>query len=166
MKTNLVLVSLLNDKTKEISEKIALDFELYYADIEEILNYNFFNANDIKENCGIEYLNKLKTKTIREISTYENTLICIPFSMFIEDDNAKFFNRYGTTVFLDYDEGIIKSYLKSNSQDENEVKVALLALSDRRKLCKESCNIRIKLGKNDFVKNYKKIKKVIDNYYL
>ena len=39
MKTNLVLVSLLNEKTKEIAEKLATDFELYYADIEEILNY-------------------------------------------------------------------------------------------------------------------------------
>jgi len=37
-----VLVSLLNEKTKEIAEKLATDFELYYADIEEILNYNFF----------------------------------------------------------------------------------------------------------------------------
>ena len=66
MKTNLVVVSLIDSMTKQVASKLANDFDLYFADINDILEYNLFNAGDIEKNCGLEYLNKLKQKTIKE----------------------------------------------------------------------------------------------------
>lgn len=168
MKTNLVVVSLIDSMTKQVASKLANDFDLYFADINDILEYNLFNAGDIEKNCGLEYLNKLKQKTIKEIGSYENTLISISNNLFIADDNAQNLKKYGTVVFLNYSKQIIHNYINalSSQEEKNTFNVMMLAYNEIIKLCHENCDIEISLTKQDFDTNYKKIKKVIDKYYI
>ena len=164
MKTNLVFVGLLNDKTRKLAEKFALDMELYFADLDKIVEYNLFNIQEIQENCGVEYFNKLKQQVIKDVSTYENTLIYLPFDMFIEGKNAEYFNKYGTTVFLDFDKKIVKQFF--NGEPKSEADMFFLNFVERREFLKKEANITIEIQKDDFQKNLKNIKKIIENYYL
>lgn len=168
MKTNLVIVSLIDSKTKKIAEQLANDLDLYFADINDILDYNLYNAGDIEKNCGLEYLNKLKQKTIREISSYENTLISISNNLFVADNNAQNLNKYGTVVFINYSKQTINKYIESlsSSEEKNTFNVMMLAYNDIVKICTENCDVEIPITKLDFDANYKKIKKVINKYYL
>ena len=84
MKTNIVLVGSLYNKTKEIAEKLSEKFDLYYANVEDIIEYRLFNAKEIKKKCGVAYLKKLKNDILKEIGNFENTLISIDKSMFLE----------------------------------------------------------------------------------
>ena len=164
MKTNLVLVGLLNDKTRKLAEKLALDLELYFADLDKLVEYNLFNIQEIQENCGVEYFNKLKQELIKDVSTYENTLIYMPFDMFIEGKNSEYFNKYGTTVYLDFDKKVIKQYF--NGEQKNEAEIFFLNYEERKNFLEQEANITIKLQKDDFEKNLKNIKKIIEDYYL
>ena len=42
----------------------------------------------------------------------------------------------------------------------------MLAYDELLTICRENCDMEINLTKLDFDSNYKKIKKVIDKYYL
>jgi len=169
LKTNLVIVSLCDKATKEIAAKLAKEYDLYFADVGDILEYNLFNADEIEKNCGIDYLNKLKQKTIKEIGTYENTLISVPYGIFVSDQNYKYFEKYGTIIFFDYSKAAVEKYIENatlTQKNLNELKVMLIAFEETEKICLESSNAKIDLNKIDFDQNYKKIKKFLDKYYL
>ncbi|MBQ3048159.1 MAG: hypothetical protein IJD48_04005, partial [Clostridia bacterium] len=134
-----------------------------------IIEYNLFNADEIEDKCGIEYLNKLKKKTIKEIGTYENTLISVPYGLFVADKNYKYFEKYGTIVLLNYTKQAIEKYIETSTLTQknlNEIKVMLLAFDETQKICAEASNTKIDLNKIDVLSNYKKIKKFLDKYYL
>lgn len=167
MKTNIVLISLNDNLNKEISKKISTDFDLYLADISDLLEYNFYNEKEITEACGIDYLNSLKYKTIKNVATYENTLITIPFSLFLDSNNAELFKKYGTIVYLKFPKDIIENqiqYLKE--EDKLQAKILLDAFEEHNKLCEEYCDVTIELNKTDIDFCSKKISKVLDKYYL
>lgn len=169
MKTNLVLVSLFDKATKEIATKLAREYDLYFADVGDILEYNLYNADEIEKNCGIDYLNKLKKNAIKEIGSYENTLISVPYGLFVSENNAKYFEKYATIVFLDFKKSALEKYIEKatlTQKNLNELKVMLIAFDETRKICKELSHVKIDLAKVEFEVNYKKIKKTLDKYYL
>ncbi len=168
MKTNIVLIGFLNNVTKKISEKLALDFGLYFADAEGMLEYNLTNEEEIEKLCGVEYLNGLKQKILKDISSYENTVISIPYSIFSANNNYEMFKKNCTIVFLNFSEEILK-YKIQLTQDENLKKAEeafLIAYNERTQFCKDNCNLSIDISKYEIENVYKKVKKYLDEYYL
>lgn len=168
MKTNIVLVSLLDDVNKEISVKIAKDFDLYLADMAEILQYNLMNEDEIKSVCGEDYLNGLKNKAIKDVATYENTLISISYGLFIDKENIEVLKKYGTIVYLKFTKDAIENYYKSLSSKEEllDAQLKLDMYQERNALCEQYSDLVIELTKVDYDSCCKKIEKVLDNYYL
>ncbi len=168
MKTNIVLIGFFKEFTKQIGKKLALDFGLYYADVEEMIEYNLMNEKEIEELCGVDYLNNLKNKIIKDLSCYENTLITIPYNMFITNKNYDMFKSYCTIVFLNFSRDFIKEEI-NKSQDKtikNDGNVFLLAYEERTKFCIDNSDISINITQSDLDNSYKKIKKCLDKYYL
>ena len=168
MKTNIVLVSLLERLNKKIADKLSKTYDFYLADMSDILEYRLINASEIEELCGVEYLNSLKTKTIQEVSTYENTLITMPYSLFIAENNAEYFKKYGTIVFLKFPVSVLERIKKTTKKEQtkNEMEILIRTYNEHTTLCEEVSDITIDLNKNDFDFCYKKVQKVLDEYYL
>lgn len=168
MKTNIVLVSLLDRLNKKIATKLSNDYDLYFADVADILSYNLVNEGEIEELCGADYLNSLKQKTIKEISTYENTLITLPYGMFISNDTAEYFKKYCTIVFLKFPETVLDKIKKTTKKEQTKKDMDILSLTyeEHTKLCEDVSDITIELNKSDFDFCYKKVEKVLDEYYL
>lgn len=168
MKTNIVLVSLLDRLNKKIATKLSKEYDLYFADVADILSYNLVNEGEIEELCGAEYLKSLKQKTIKEISTYENTLITLPYSMFISDNTAEYFKQYCTIVFLKFPESVLNKIKKTTKKEQTKIDMEVLELTyeEHTRLCEEVCDVTIDLNKSDFDFCYKKVQKVLDEYYL
>jgi len=168
LKTNIVLVSLNNQLSKKIGEKLSKDYDLYFADIKDILQYNLQNEAEIESICGVEYLNNLKEKTIKDVSTYENTLITLPYELFIWNNNYEYLKKYSTIVYLKQPKSLLvkeKNKIEDNLE-KSQQEVLLTAFEGHNQLCEENSDVTIDIVKDDFVTNYKKIKKVLDNYYL
>lgn len=168
MKTNIVLVGSLYEKTKQIAEKVCEKFDLYYANIEDIIAYSLFNAEDIKKECGEEYLKKLKKQVLRKVSSFENTLICVSNSVFLDENNFDFFKAYGTIAFLDFSKKILDNMIDSSTSKDvkNALKVDALTYDEKRELCKNNCDVVINLKKDNFELNCKTVEKVLEEYFL
>ena len=168
MKTNIVLVSLLDRLNKKVATKLSNDYDLYFADVADILSYNLVNECEIEELCGADYLKSLKQKTIQEISTYENTLITIPYTMFIANNTAEYFKQYCTIVFLKFPQSVLDKIKKTTKKEQTKKDMEMLSLTydEHTKLCEDVSDVTIDLNKSDFDFCYKKVEKVLDEYYL
>ena len=168
MKTNIVVISLLDRFNKEIAIKLSENYDMYLADVADILEYNLVNEGEIEKICGADYLNSLKDKIIKEVSTYENTLITMPHNIFLEKSNAEYFKQYCTIVFLKFPEKVLKKIEKKTKKDKTRKEMKMLALTykEHTKMCEDISDVTIDLQKNDIDVAYKKVEKLIDKYYL
>lgn len=153
--------------TKFVSKKLAKEMEMYFLDTDEFIEYNLQNSDDVKNICGEQYLNKLKKKVLKDIFDYDASLIYIPFSLFIEDDNSKNLKKKGNIVYLQIEKEDYKSLLlkgKKTLSDDKEVE--LLAYDIRNEFCKNNSDIVVKLSSPSFEMAVFKAKKSIDEYLL
>ena len=168
MKTNILLISILDEKTKHIGTKIANAYELYYVDVADMLEYSLIDEKEIEKACGIEYLKKLRRNVIKNVSNYENTLITLPMNLFFSEDFNEYFKTYCTIVFLNFPRKTIEKLVQTakTEEEKNALKVTLLAYDEHTKLCQENSDIQVKLTKTDDGADFKKLKKQLDKYFL
>ncbi|NCB48427.1 MAG: hypothetical protein EOM55_02205 [Clostridia bacterium] len=167
MKTNIVLVSLCNEMSKFVSKRLAKKMEMYFLDTEELLKYNLQNEKDIKNLCGEKYLDSLKNKVLSSVFDYDNSLIYLPFALFLENDNAKKLKKNSNIVFLALEKKDYKSLLLGGKEVlSDEKKVEFLAFDIRNEFCKKNCDLCVKLSSTNFEFAFDKAKKCIDDYLL
>ena len=87
MKTNITLICFESEFNKEIAHAMSNELELYYVDIADLLQFNFINLQDVLAKCGIDYLKKLENEAIKNVSTFENTIITSPINILLENQN-------------------------------------------------------------------------------
>ena len=168
MKTDIVLIGFFKDLTKKIGEKLALDFGLYYADVEDMLEYHLMNEQEIEKLCGIKYLNGLKQKVVKDLSSYENSLITIPYSIFSSNKNYEMFKSNFTIVFLNFEKIYLEQKINQlkDEKERAEGKAFLLACEERAKFCKDNSDITIDISKPVLELCYKKVKRCLSDYFL
>ena len=168
MKTNIVLVGSIYEKTEKIAEKLSKKFDLYYANVEDILAYSLFNADDIKKKCGVKYLKKLKKQIIERVGSFENSLICIRDSVFLDENNFDLLKTFGTVVFLDFSKKILDKMINSSTSEEiiKALKVVELTYYEKTELCKKNSDVVVDLKKDNFDINCKAVEKILEEYYL
>lgn len=167
MKTNIVLVGLYDKMIKSVAKRLADDFDMYLADLVEIVKYNLMNEDEIEKICGVQYLNKQKAKIVSEIASYENTVIHLPYSIFSEGENSDKFKKNGTTIFLKLSLSAFKKLLdKDKTMSSDEKKLALIVFEDRTAFAKKLCDLTVEVDTADYLTAYKKVKKALDNFLL
>ena len=77
MKSNITFIALNNSFKKNIAKQLAEKLEMFYIDINELINYNLHNVAEVISLAGLEYYNEVETKTVASISSYENSLITL-----------------------------------------------------------------------------------------
>ncbi|MGN0798332.1 MAG: shikimate kinase [Christensenellales bacterium] len=167
MKTNIVLVGLYDKMSKAVAKKLANELDMYLADLVEILKYNLMNEEEIEKICGIQYLNKQKSKIIGDISSYENSIIHLPYSIFAEGKTPDKFKKYGTTIFLKISPTTFQRLLdKDKGLTDDEKKIALLAYEDRTANAEKLCDMSVDIDSVDYTTAYKRVKRDLDNFLL
>ena len=167
LKTNIVLVGLYDKMTKSVARRLADDFDMYLADLVEIVKYSLINEEEIENICGLQYLNKQKAKVVDDISNYENSVIHLPYSIFSEGETANKFRKSGTTVFLKLSVGAFKKLLeKDKSMSADEKKLALLVFEDRTAFAQKKCDLTVEIDTSDYLTSYKKVRRALDNFFL
>ena len=77
MITNICIVGLLKKYTKSISKRVADTLDMFYADVTELLEYEYINMDNAEKIVGKEYMEKQEVKKIKALSTFENTLFTV-----------------------------------------------------------------------------------------
>ena len=167
MKTNIILIGWDENITKMVAKRLALSLELYYADVEDLIEYYLTNSEEeIERTCGKEYLDELKSNIMNEISNYENSIIYLPLHIYVNQNNYEKLKTHGVVVFMDIKDKLVSSVYKDNvSMSDAEKRIEGLTLANRIAVCRDTCDVDVIVNKRKEDTAYKRIKKGIKKYY-
>ncbi len=167
MKTNITIISLLSSYSKEISQAIADKLEMYFVDVQGLMEFNLVNDEEVIKLCGVDYLNKLQSKAIDEVSGYDNAVISVDYKFVTNKKNVKNLKLRSSIVYLAINEKIYQKLFDNYKKPENETDalVELAVFSEHDEYAKEIADIVIPVDKANDKGIVKKIIKTIEKYY-
>ncbi len=164
VKSNIILIGFSENITKNVAKRLSLNLEMYYADVEDLMEYYLTSPEEEIENtCGKNYLDGLKANIMNEISNYENSIIYLPLSLFVNSNNADKLQTHGVITLLDGKDKFIEKLYKKSTDEE---RIDKLALYNRLKFARDNCDIDVVLGTGNEDKCYKKTRRAIKKYYI
>ena len=162
VKNNILILCLNNQYARQIAKGLSSELEMFYLDINDILEYNLIN-DDMLDYAGQDYFEKEKLKTIKGLTQYESTMFAGNFELLSQDQNLETLAKSAVIVYI----GLTKDFLELQDKNSDEkFKHTLLAFEEEDNFCKSSadvvCNCNGNLNedliiiKNELVKYYDK----------
>lgn len=139
MKTNIALVSLNFDHTRQLCKDLADQLDMLFADINDILEYNMVNQQML-DMAGKEYFDKEEKKVLASVVQCNNACICCKFEILNKNSNFDVLKSNCLVIFLEY----AKSELKNSDIWQKQS----YAFDVENSICKKNADISIKFSKN------------------
>ncbi len=147
--TSILIVSLNKEIGNVLSSQLANVLSMHFADCKELIEYDLFDSGAILEKCGIEYLTKREKSVVRDIATYENSVIFVEYDIY--KNNYELLNKISPSIYL-------KCPKRKLAKTEP---ISELDFEQRDKFLQTSCDLTIEVasaGKSAFAKIIKEIK--------
>lgn len=157
MKNNLAIISLSNNYSRQIGKQLADFLELFYVDLDDILEYNLVNSKML-EIAGKEYFDAEKQKVIKSVAQFDNSLVVGNLELFLTNNNFNYFKNDFYIIYLFCDKEKIEDIEK-----KFEVKRQFFAFDEEDKICKSYANLVINVD-NANENNFEFIKNAILNH--
>ncbi len=138
---NIVILGLDYEYNIKVGKTLSDDLGMFFLDFKEYVEYNLFSRKDMLEKCGKGYLALQERKCVASASEFENTVICMPYSYFCNEDAHKLFTS-AYKVYLYFS----KNKLKKLPVIEDTITVDLITFSDRDEDITKVCNLKICVG--------------------
>ncbi len=87
MVSNITIFGLNNTFAKEVGRFLSDELEMFFADVMELLKFDFINLVEAQNIVGKEYILKQERVKIKTLSSYENTIISCDFRSLNTPDN-------------------------------------------------------------------------------
>lgn len=167
MKTNITIISLLSDFSKDISKALADKLEMYYVDVQGLMEFNLINDEEVIKLCGADYLDTLQSKAIKEVSGYDNAVIAVDFKFVANKKNIQNLKVRSSIVYLEIADKIYPKLFENYKKPENENDdiVELAVFNEHNEYAKEIADVVIPVNKVGDKGIVKKIIKTIEKYY-
>lgn len=167
MKTNITIISLLSDFSKDVSKALADKLEMYYVDVQGMMEFNLVNDKEVIELCGVDYLNKLQSKAIADVSSYDNAVIAVDFKFVTSDKNIKNLKVRSSIIYLAINQKIYPKLFEKYKTEENEKDdiVELSVFEEHDSIAREVSDIVIDIDKVNDKGLIKKIIKTLEKHY-
>lgn len=142
MKSNITLIALNSEFKNKIATQLAERLGMFLVNINDIIKYDLLNIKEVISLAGLEYYNKIESKTVKAISSYENSLITLELDTFFNNDNYKFLKTSSLFIYirlnfedykdlLDLDKSLDKHFEKIlNKKNYKERDSIMISLSD------------------------------------
>ena len=158
MKSNIIILGLDYKYNLEIGKLLADKTNLYFLDVMEYVNYTLFSRKDMKEKCGVEYLEKQENSAIKGCLEFENTVMTFPYLYFVRNKNNIDLKSNAKIVYLYFSK---KNLTKKTDDGEfwETLSVDIIVFDDRDKEMSSVSDLKI------IVKNKKKqtvIKEIVE----
>lgn len=160
MKTNIFLLGLSPAITKSIAYALSIDLDMFYADVNELLKFDLIDIARAVDQCGVEYVEKLEAKQVKNVASYDNTVFTMNFATFNANKHAPWIKDNSIVVFLD----LPKRFCVASGQDAIH-KIDQLLYKDRQIICKEYADIYVKSVDDDQQRILKDICQKIQEAY-
>ena len=167
MKTNITILSLIPDFSKEVGKALADKLDMYYVDVQEMMEFNLVDDQEVIKLCGVEYLNKLQSKAIEDVSGYDNAVITVDFKFVANEKNIKNLKVRSSIIYLATNKKVFEKIFTKYKKEENKKDDALelVVFEEHDSIAKEISDIVIDVNKANDKGLVKKIIKTIEKYY-
>ena len=119
MVSNLTIFALNNEFAKAVGRLISDELEMFFADVMELLKFDFIDLVDAESVVGRDYILQKERTKIKTLASYENTVICCDFRSLNSQDN---YDRL--------DEGSVMIYLKLDNKSLKKINEEFVKDSD------------------------------------
>jgi len=147
-KTNVCITGLSQQFVDEICKRLAIELDMFYANIQELFEYELVDCEKMEAVCGLEYLLKEEQSIIRRVCGYENTLINIDFPIINNESTLEIVKSNCLLIYLRIDKDLFKNrqIIDGISINLREINNDLFILRDN--VCKENADIVIECNEN------------------
>ena len=163
MISNICIVGLLKNYTKRISKRVADTLEMFYADVTELLEYEYINMASAQAIAGKEYMEKQETKKIKALSSFENILFTVDNYYLNNDKNLRYIKNGALVIYLRLNERMFNKCLKAEKLSKQEMTLLKNVAPERDMLLNGYADIVVDVSKDKNIE--KNILTKIEEYY-
>lgn len=160
MKTNIALVCLFNNYSRNVSKLLGDKLDMFYVDVEDMLD---FELGDVEHICevlgdveGEKYINKSREKVVESICSFENTVVTMTPSVLFE---KKIYEKVSKSCYIVYLQISPKHFADKSKSGKDEIPNDILgiAFSEKDKQYVAESDIVVDCSKLKETKATKKI---------
>lgn len=164
MISNICIVGLLKNYTKKVAKRVADALEMFYADVEDLLTFDFIDIMKAENIVGKEYIERQETNKIKTLASYENTIITLNHQSLNKEKNLNHIKNGAILVYLKISNTNFKRKISQEGLTSQEKSLLIKLENERDKLLCEYADVVVPIeGKIDNV--MKLILKKIEEYY-
>lgn len=158
MKQNICVISLNNGYSARIGKSISDAFEMFFADITELIKFELMDVEHARAVCGDEYIQKVERSKVKAVNTFENTMFTMDYSLLNDEINLKTTQEHSFIIYLKLSKRNLLKIAEKNTYSG----LIFDVYEFRDKLCEKYSDIVIDCdNKNEF-----EIIKEIENKFL
>ncbi|MGN0960821.1 MAG: shikimate kinase [Christensenellales bacterium] len=140
-KTNLCIVGLSKQFTDDIGKQLSIRLDMFYANIQEILEFELMDIEKMGEVCGVDYLLKEEKSIIRRVCSYDNTLINIEYSTLNIENNLDIVKNNCLIIYLKLNERRFQKEQTRENINNNVKNINKDLFHDRDFICNKLADI-------------------------
>ncbi|MBQ7977145.1 MAG: hypothetical protein IJ301_00895 [Clostridia bacterium] len=168
MKTNIAFICLLENYAKNVSKIMAEKLEMFYVNVDDMVQFELGDAEHVVDTLGKsdgeKYINKCENKVVGNVTSFENTIICMnPTTMFSNDNFEKIVNT-SYVVYLQISPKFFEQRCKY-SGDYVDQELNNIAFTERDKFYVEKSDIVLNCSAFKEQKAVKKLMKAINKFF-
>ena len=165
MKTNICVYGLTEDYVKKIAKRVSNKFEMFFADVDALIEFDLINTQMVEEVCGKEYLEKLERKKVKNTATFENTLLSLKFSLINDEMNRKVLDENCLMVYIKLNEESFEKKLSKSSKEKLNRILSMAVFKERDKLLESYADIVVDCSDLNVYSATVKVQDKIFDYY-
>ena len=155
MKENICVIGLYNNFVKSLAKSISDSFDMFFADITELVQFDLLDVDNARNLCGDDYVKKVENNKVKTISSYSNTLFTLDYSLLNNDDNLNRIKQSSYIIYLKLSKDELKKNMLNNNLKHQEINLKIDLYDYRNAFCEKyadfviDCNNK---GVRDIVK--------------
>lgn len=162
MVSNICMVGLLDNYTKDVTQRVADMLEMYYTDVTEVMEYDFADLIKAESIVGRDYLEKQESGVVKTLASYDNTIFSIKFSILNNETNLNYVKNGCLLIYVRVNEADFAKKISKEPLNKYEKSIAKKLYVERDKILCEEATIVANVVDEDEIKI---ILNKIEEYY-
>lgn len=163
MKKNITIICLSNEYKKNIAKQLALELDMFYADINDLMEYNLINS-EMLEKAGQQYYDENEAKTIKTVSGYDDTILTLNLSTLNKSNYLDIIKQNSLIIYIRLN---FETFMNLNRAENSKalVKINEVAFDDRDRLISSFADIIVENQQVDVTQTIKQIIEGIEKFF-
>ena len=168
MKTNIALICLLPNYGKNVSKLLGEKLDMFYVDVDEMVEFDLGDVDHILQTLGSKdgrkYIRESETRVVKNVSSFENTIITINPMMMFSNRNLARVTKSSYVVYLQISPKFLAQRAQQSGDEINE-KLLTMAFTERDKIYVQNSDIVMNCSTYKDIKAVKKLLSAILKFF-